>query len=423
MPTDEQQISQQNATDSLSLRNDARHTNTGASKADSVVGNTPGTEEAKEDVQTDFGKQDSKTEAPVETVVEPKQKETVQKQETSQPQDNAYMEVYAAKPYFQRVQADTFDLNNIWIPDTMFLTSKELPRMLLTKEALDSCLKSENFEPPVLLKPTEYKGSESIINWNEISKQLNDISRTVPIIGKQKTATVKPSEIYIGKDGTRLNSGMADTWWLTPLMFICFFVAGIVVSMYHKAISSDTKNFFGRAASSGNTNTTEHKSSHRLLLALLWTVTLPIYGMLAREELSYSLLLHPGWALGSGIVICMVYLLLKHMLSSYVAYLYASRGALELWNNGFNYTTSISGLALLAVDLMMAYGQISLGMIYVKAGVVAIVLPIIAFIIYQIAHFSKGLLSCVYLFLYLCTSEILPAIALYIGLAYAIGLA
>lgn len=314
-------------------------------------------------------------------------------------------------------RADTFQT------DTFIFLSKELPEYLMRPNYMDSCRLSEILSAPIAFRPIEKDTTNRIESeWNELKSQLVDVRRTDPVVvpRHKEKEHISLKTKYAGYDGNAISERIQDTYWFTPLLFVAFFLCGLSLTLQSKSIEQDRKEFFSVGK---RYNSNDNKSSYSTCLLGLWAICTSIFGIFLWENKF-------GYAISSyetAIVYCtlanLAYIIGKKSIAAYFGYVFVGKGATQLWNKGFNYTTSMAAIVLLAVNLCLSFGPTQIMANSLTVGLAVLAISEIAFLLYLLTHFLINKLSFVYLFLYLCTFEILPAIALYLGYSYLISLA
>lgn len=323
---------------------------------------------------------------------------------------------------------------------------EDLPWGIMDESFMDSCKAKEAIVTPEFLAPQAAQKTPEEERWEELRNQLTDLHRTEPV--KVTPARTMPSikTRYAGYEGSSLPQHIKDTVWFTPLMFIIFFICGFVLTMQTKTIKRDSKDFFsfGRRHRDDSSQM-ERSINYKPILAFVWIISTTLFAIdlgevdHAGHPLDYQTILLWGIGISTG------YLLFKQFITRYLGFVFFGRGAVKVWSDGFMFICSMQALILIPVVLAQSFGPASVTEPLLHAsqyaagsfmatvavysapalllGSITLILGEILFILYLIAHFLDSKLYFLYLFLYLCTLEILPAIALYIGFSYAIELA
>lgn len=216
------------------------------------------------------------------------------------------------------------------------------------------------------------------------------------------------------KDGIERHEALYSQVWFVPMMFVLFFLLGLMVSNQKKDLAAELKdlfrlNRFNLAASSSKA------SFSRFLLSLLSLFSLSLFVYLAYTEFfgvkseSHFLALAVTFGLVSS------FFLFKDLMSALLGYVFFSREHTLVWIRSYTYILALLGLALFPVNLCMSFASAAVVSVAVWIGLFMVLISALLFLYKLNMLFFSGAFSIFYLILYLCTLEILPVSALVFG--------
>lgn len=300
--------------------------------------------------------------------------------------------------------------------DTCYISAFDFPKSAMDTTYLDSCLREEMVSAPdVLLNPPHVPVSAEELAYDSIFARLTNVSDTIFVGSNDRRVSVK--EIYKGFDGISHNNTLHGQFWFLPLMFVLFFGYGMVFSMRSKSLSRDAKDFF---SNHGNRATSSHpgeqKTSYRFAVNMLGVLSLAMFSLQSFILVGVKHAPHSfvGAAL-SFIVLTLGYVVFKQLSALYMGYVFFDKGVRREWSQAFLYLFSTLGIFLFPMTLCLTYAPAYMTQWFVGAGVIAAGIAEMLLIWYDIKRFFKNKFSILYLFLYLCTLEILPLSALLAG--------
>ena len=249
-------------------------------------------------------------------------------------------------------------------------------------------------------------------------KSVQSVNLTAVTAGKPLTEVRITSAL--NKDGEARHEALYSQIWFVPMMFILFFLFGLMYSNQKKQLEVEFKELFrlnrlNLAVSNAQT------SFSRFVLTLLSLVSVSVFVYLAYAELvgtksgSYFLGLADTFGLVSA------FFIFKDMMSSLLGYVFFSREHTFVWMRSYNYILVLLGLALFPVNLCISFSPMSVAFVAVWLGLFIVILSALLFLYKLNALFFSGAFSIFYLILYLCTLEILPVSALIFGVGSIIG--
>lgn len=255
---------------------------------------------------------------------------------------------------------------------------------------------------------------DSIRRKDSQSVSLTDVSAVKPVTEKRiETAELK-------KDGDARHEALYSQIWFVPMMFILFFLFGLMYSNQKKQLEVEFKELFRLNRLNLSVSNTQTSFS-RFVLTLLSLVSVSVFVYLAYAELigtkSGSCFL--GLAATFGLV--SAFFILKDMMSALLGYVFFSREHTWVWMRSYNYILVLLGLALFPVNLCISFSPMPVAFVAVWLGIFIVILSALLFLYKLNALFFSGAFSIFYLILYLCTLEILPVSALIFGVGSIIG--
>lgn len=307
--------------------------------------------------------------------------------------------------------------------DTFYLSASDWPACMMQPAYLDSSLKSEKIVPPsILQKPTYQPKTDEEIAFDNLMKQILDVNNVKPIYGP-KTTIKKMSlrKLYAGFEGKPRIDAIQNRIWFTPMIFVAFILLGLVFSLRSKALFQDIKDFFGinhRRSVSDAPRESHTRYHFALVLVGLFNISmLALFAVVRNSPIhttSYEISLAAFFAITGS------YILFKEVVIFFMGYVFIGFDESKMWSRAFLFLIEGLGILLSPSILCLSFAPSFLSNIAIGLGLVIVALAELTLIMHLLIHFSKFRFSFPYLILYLCTLEILPAIALILGYIYAV---
>lgn len=276
--------------------------------------------------------------------------------------------------------------------------------------------------PPTVFIPKKIISKpEPKINWDslyfavpEVKDTLASDSLVIDSLAKDTLANVVLKEVAPVKeipsiDGALRVPTVSMSVWYTPFLFVLFAVYMYVLGARMKAFKTEILTFFNPAAGGSIFGSEWLQSSpYKFALTCASLCSLGLFGFFASHGNDCTL--HPLLIVVSvlaTIIVC----LLKKWLMDLLQFVYYP-GRTTLFSSSFMTIIRLAGLCMVPAVLVLSYSPDSCfnGALYFGFGV--LIFAKILMIGKSIVNFFDGFISIFYLFLYLCTLEVLPLVGL-----------
>ncbi len=211
------------------------------------------------------------------------------------------------------------------------------------------------------------------------------------------------------KDGSPRVPTVSMSLWYTPFLLVLFIVYMYVLGARMKAFKTEVLTFFNPAAGGSIFGSEWLQSSpYKFALTCASLCSLGLFGFFATHGSNCTL--HPLLII-VAVIATVIVCLLKKWLMDLLQFVYYP-GRTTLFSNSFMTIIRLAGLCMVPAVLMLSYSPDSCfnGALYFGFGV--LFLAKILMIGKSIVNFFDGFISIFYLFLYLCTFEVLPLVGL-----------
>lgn len=263
-------------------------------------------------------------------------------------------------------------------PDTLSIPGLEAKSTITKLEDLPVCYKMSYFQNDTLLHP------EIIIRPSRYS------------------ATPLPYRLW--RDN-----------WITGTVLLCFFVMAFIIHLNGKQLLTRSRSFFF-----GSQHQNEPRAIRTSLeeqSTIIMTFMLCLIGGLGFFEYTQNHLelflgrLSPYILLGSYIGCWMVYFILKNLLYTFINWIFFDKDSHLLWMDTYSF--------LLIVESILMYGIIVIGVYFglmpknIFYAALSVIIAIKSLLLYK-AHqiFFPEIHGSLHLFVYFCTLELVPLLAI-----------
>ena len=263
-------------------------------------------------------------------------------------------------------------------PDTLSIPGLEAKSTITKLEDLPVCYKMSYFQNDTLLHP------EIIIRPSRYS------------------ATPLPYRLW--RDN-----------WITGTVLLCFFVMAFIIHLNGKQLLTRSRSFFF-----GSQHQNEPRAIRTSLeeqSTIIMTFMLCLIGGLGFFEYTQNHLelflgrLSPYILLGSYIGCWMVYFILKNLLYTFIDWIFFDKDSHLLWMDTYSF--------LLIVESILMYGIIVIGVYFglmpknIFYAALSVIIAIKSLLLYK-AHqiFFPEIHGSLHLFVYFCTLELVPLLAI-----------
>ena len=191
---------------------------------------------------------------------------------------------------------------------------------------------------------------------------------------------------------------LASSWWFGGLVLIILMLLALSVSAHRKQYTLYVRNLLNKQ---GRVMNYDQESTSVWADVLLWFVIVSSYVLLLMANI-------PQFNFSLLFVIVAAYLGLKWVLIRFIGYVFGLKEVVRAFLTDYFVIVALLGLLLLPLVFVMIYmPAVSDFVWYGVLSILGLLVLIILFIkLLQI--FYTGISSLFYIFLYLCTSEILP---------------
>ncbi len=193
-------------------------------------------------------------------------------------------------------------------------------------------------------------------------------------------------------------TSLASSWWFGGLVLILLIVLALSVSTHRKQYILYLRNLLNKQ---GRVMNYDQESTSVWADVLLWFVVVSSYVLLLMANSSNA-----SFLLLFAIIVA--YLGLKWVLMRFVGYVFGFRDIARAFSTDYFVIIASLGLLLLPLVLGMIYMPRVSILVWHTVLLIIGVLVLITLFIKLLQIFYIGISSLFYIFLYLCTSEILP---------------
>lgn len=227
----------------------------------------------------------------------------------------------------------------------------------------------------------------------------------------------KEKEIeVIAIDGKPLERTVQTRTWFTPCLFLLFVFYAFTLATRKKMLNKEIRNIFSPTTSGEITfNTPIEELQEQMPLLILAAANIAWLAHFCVNTY-FHITEMPGIAWLSSILAVGATLGFQLLLIQAICYVFFDGEIFHKLEKLKLLSFSFIGIALIPSVLLLAYAPTALTQAAIYLGIGAAALIFTLYLLRTLPFFFKGTLSIFYLILYLCTIEILPAIALILGL-------
>ena len=201
---------------------------------------------------------------------------------------------------------------------------------------------------------------------------------------------------------------LASSSWFGSLVLIMLVVLALSISAHRKQYMLYLRNITNTRGRVMNYDT---ESTSVWVNILLGFVVISIYALFINTIISFFSSNAFGLSLSAFLMFFAgvgLYFLSKWLLYKFMGYLFGLRDVAQAFTLDYFVIVSVSGLILLPMLLGMIYTLGKFDFVWLFAMLLVAFLMLITLFIKLLQIFYSGFSSLFYIFLYLCTSEILP---------------
>ena len=225
-----------------------------------------------------------------------------------------------------------------------------------------------------------------------------------------------------GKEGHLIHHGIQSEIWFTPLIFLLFISYVSIFSWKKKMLKEDFKEIFSFSLHYNKLwNEPLNAFQSRFLLVIAGIINISLFIFFATSTLQNHDVENFTWVLFLILALTALFVLFKIASVKLICYIFFDKNISFKWPKIFYSLIAFYGIALIPVVLCLSYGPVSWIETVVYAGFFFCIGLIILYLSKIILFFFGRASSLLYLILYLCSLEILPAIAFLGGLTSIIN--
>ena len=191
---------------------------------------------------------------------------------------------------------------------------------------------------------------------------------------------------------------LASSWWFGGLVLIILVVLALSVSAHRKQYTLYVRNLLNKQ---GRVMNYDDESTSVWANILLWFVIVAGYVLLL-------MIRGVHFNFFTLFAIVSAYFALKWMLIKFLGYVFGLKDVARAFSTDYFVIVALLGLLLLPLEFGMIYTPEVPNLLWNVLLIILGVLVFITLFIKLLQIFYRGISSLFYIFLYLCTSEILP---------------
>jgi hypothetical protein len=225
-----------------------------------------------------------------------------------------------------------------------------------------------------------------------------------------------------GRDGLPIHHGIQSEMWFTPLLFLLFVSYVSIFSWKKKMLREDLKEIFSFSLHYNKSwNEPLGAFQPRFLPVIAGVINISLFLFFATSTLQNHATENFTRVLLLILALTALFVLFKAATAKLICYVFFDNNISFKWSKIVYLLIAFYGIALIPVVLCLAYGPVSWIETVVYAGIFFCIGLIILYLSKITLFFFGRASSLLYLILYLCSLEILPAIAFLGGLTSIIN--
>ena len=203
--------------------------------------------------------------------------------------------------------------------------------------------------------------------------------------------------------------------WITGTVLLCFFIMAFIIHLNGKVLLSRSRSFF--FSSRHQNEPRAIRTSLEDQSAIIMTFMLCLIGGLGFFEYTQNHLelflgrLSPYILLGSYIGCWIVYFLIKRILYAFVNWIFFDKELHLLWRDTYTFLLMVESIIMYGIIVIGVYfGMMPKNIFYVALSVIIAIKSLLLYKAYQI--FFRDFHCSLHLFVYFCTLELVPLLAI-----------
>lgn len=287
----------------------------------------------------------------------------------------------------------------------------------LSSSALDSCfIFGENSTDFFPWRPdSSFQPAKKVLFTDTLLTNSKGVKALNSFL-KGNGANEKKQIEVIHMDGNPLGGNIQSHFWFTPCLFILFILYAFTLSSRKKMLSKESHNLLSPTSSGEmSANTPIEELQEHLPLILLGIANIAWLAFFCINTFSHTTE-SPSLSWILSLVAIAATLIFQLVATQAVCYVFFDHDTFHKLEKLKLLLYSLIGIVLIPNILILAYAPTPFIKPAIYVGIASIALLFLLYLFRALPFFFKGTLSIFYLILYLCTVEILPAVALIIGL-------
>lgn len=250
---------------------------------------------------------------------------------------------------------------------------------------------------------------------------------TLPVLYKEQFVTTDTtlltryyphSSFASGMEGEPLPYSPRTDDGLAMILLGCFFISSYVLARSKKILSQQVKDFMLHRDRTSIFAISTGADMRYLLLLIVQTCVLGgvcIFNYFNDVRPALMERVSPHLLLGGYIAVCLLYLMMKWMLYSFLGWVFFDKSKTDVWLESYSTLIYYLGFSLFPFVLFLVYFDLSITLL-VSIGLALLFLTKILMFYKWIKLFSCNIYGVFLLILYFCALEIVPCVVAYLGM-------
>ena len=199
------------------------------------------------------------------------------------------------------------------------------------------------------------------------------------------------------------------------ILLCCFFLSAFVLAKTKKFLWQQGNNFILHKDRTSIFSSSTATDVHYLLLLVLQTCILAgicFFNYFDNDNPLLVQQIHPYLLLGIYTGVCLIYVILKWLIYSFLGWVFLDKGVTDMWLESYSTIIYYLGFALFSFVLFLVYFDLSTD-IMVTIGLVLIIFAKLLIFYKWLKFFFNNIYGLLLLILYFCALEIIPCFIYY----------
>ena len=254
-----------------------------------------------------------------------------------------------------------------------------------------------------------------------MEEELHYIFPSSQVLHEYAIATPKKERELISmvpsRQGEPRKETLQQSVWFTPLLLFMAVVYTTILSRHSKTMAQEVKEFFYPKNRNDLFNSSVSEVSRlRLILGGMSILSTVLFCYFALSMYLNFVTRPPFLSLTGVLGLAVAYIFVKALSFKALDYVFFFGTTDGIVKRAYSTLTTWLGIALFVVVLLAAYSSYPVGRGALLFGFIVCGCAVLLYVYKILTIFFTGFSSLFYLILYLCTLEILPSLALVIGL-------